>query len=66
MLLEGTVKDGKVVLDNTTCLSEGTRVKISSMPLPEQPPQIREFVRTLLQNDESAERTGKKGAGHVS
>ncbi len=66
MLLEGTIRNGKVVLDNTPSLSEGTRVKISLKPPPEQPPQIRELVRTLLQSEEATERPPEEGAGHVS
>ena len=66
MLLEGTIRNGKVVLDNTPRLSEGTRVKISLKPLPEQPPQIRELVRTLLQSAEGSARLPSEGADHGS
>lgn len=66
MLLEGTIKNGKVVLDNTPSLSEGTRVKISLKPPQEQPPQLRELVQTLLQSEEATDHPPGEGAGHVS
>ncbi len=44
MLLEGTIKNGKIVLDQPEALREGTRVKISVEPTKEDCQSLRDFL----------------------
>lgn len=66
MVLEGTVRNGRVVLDSDPKLSEGTRVRISLKPPQDQPPEIRELVQRLLQSEERNARPRGEGASHGS